>query len=112
MAAENGYLYRMGEDTEWKKLISLSNKVWLTSVNDLMQSYSNNVDGSTVEERDSTLIWNYKNAEEEHGSMAVKELYCQIKQILGNSPIEIVQGKGYLEVKPMKLKKVRNPYFD
>jgi len=24
---------------------------------------------------------------------------------LGNAPVEIVQGKGYLEVKPMKLKK-------
>ena len=24
---------------------------------------------------------------------------------MGNAPVEIVQGKGYLEVKPMKLKK-------
>jgi|LauGreDrversion4_2_1035121.scaffolds.fasta_scaffold29626_2 hypothetical protein len=37
--------------------------------------------------------------------MVVGELYAQIKQILGNSPVEIVQGKGYLEVKPLKLKK-------
>lgn len=64
----------MGDD-HWKKLLTLSNKVWLNSINDLMQSYANNVDGSIVEERESTLIWNYKNAEEEQGGMAVKELY-------------------------------------
>jgi len=55
-----------------------------------MQMYTNNVDGAVVEERESTLVWNHKNAEEEHGKMVVKELYNQIKQILGNSPVEIV----------------------
>lgn len=35
----------------------------------------------------------------------VKELYNQIRGMLGNSPVEIVQGKGYIEVKPTKLKK-------
>lgn len=70
-----------------------------------MQTYTENVDGAVVEERESTLVWNHKNAEEEHGNMVVGELFAQIKNILGNSPVEIVQGKGYLEVKPLKLKK-------
>jgi trehalose 6-phosphate synthase/phosphatase len=74
LAAESGYLYKMGEKHEWKKLISLANKVWLNSIQEIMQSYANNIDGSTVEERESTLVWNYKNAEEEQGNMAVKEL--------------------------------------
>lgn len=40
-----------------------------------MQTYTDNVDGSVVEERESTLVWNHKNAEEEHGNMVAKELY-------------------------------------
>lgn len=72
-----------------------------------MQLYAENVDGSVVEERESALIWNHKNAEEEHGNQVVKELYNQIKYMLGNCPVDIVQGKGYIEVKPKKLKKVR-----
>lgn len=55
-----------------------------------MMTYTENVDGAVVEERDSTLVWNHKNAEEEQGNMVVGELYAQIKQILGNSPVEIV----------------------
>lgn len=90
LAAESGYLYRMPDQEEWRKLISLANKVWFNSINEIMQMYTVNVDGAVVEERESTLVWNYKNAEEEHGKMVVKELYNQIKQILGNSPVEIV----------------------
>jgi trehalose-6-phosphatase len=71
-----------------------------------MQIYHANVDGSEIEERHGSVIFDYKNAEEEQGSMVAKELYNQIKQLIGNSPIEIMQGKGYLEVKPLKLKKV------
>ena len=70
-----------------------------------MLAYTENVDGSAVEERESTLVWNYKNAEEEQGNMVAKELYAQVKAALGNTPVEVIQGKGYLEVKPAKLKK-------
>ena len=44
-----------------------------------MKTYTDNVDGAVVEERESTLVWNYKNAEEEPGAMVVGELYSQIK---------------------------------
>lgn len=40
LAAESGYLYKTGELSEWKKLISLSNKIWLESVKDIMLSYN------------------------------------------------------------------------
>jgi trehalose-6-phosphatase len=82
LAAESGYLYKTGGsngDGEWKKLINLANKVWFNSVYEIMRTYTENVDGAVVEERESTLVWNYKNAEEEHGSMVVGELYSQIK---------------------------------
>lgn len=38
--------------------------------------------------------------------MVVVELFNQLKNALTNAPVEIVQGKGYIEVKPVKLKKV------
>eukprot|EP00347_Sterkiella_histriomuscorum_P002755 403366928 len=105
LVAESGYLYKTGPQAHWKQLTQLAKKVWLNPIQELMQIYTQNVDGSVVEERESTLVWNYKNAEEEQGIIVSKELYGQIKQLLGNAPVEIVQGKGYLEVKPIKLKK-------
>ena len=53
----------------------MANKVWINVVLEIMKYYVDNVDGSYVEERESTLVWNYKNADEEQGSMVVRELY-------------------------------------
>jgi trehalose-6-phosphatase len=74
LAAESGYLFRT--EGKWHKLISLADKVWFNSVSEAMRTYTDNVDGSVVEERESTLVFNFKNAEEEHGSMVVGELFA------------------------------------
>jgi trehalose-6-phosphatase len=39
-----------------------------------MVQYCDNIDGSFVEERSTTIVWNYKNAEEEHGLLAAREM--------------------------------------
>ena len=44
-------------------------KGWLRILKQIMQQYVENIDGSFIEERQTTIVWNYKNAEEEHGAM-------------------------------------------
>ena len=39
-----------------------------------MEEYCLNIDGTNVDERSCTVVWNYKNAEEEHGSKFANEL--------------------------------------
>ena len=104
LGAESGYEYRI--NGQWQTLFKMSSKSWLKILKKLMQEYCDNVDGSCVEERSSTIVWNYKNVEEEHGQLCAKELYLQIQHLIGpNAPVEIVQGVGFLEVKPVQLKK-------
>ena len=104
LAAESGYEYRISGT--WRSMFKMSSRGWLQILAAVMQEYCDNVDGSIVETRNSTIVWNYKNAESEHGSSCAKELYLQIKYLIGpNAPIEIVQGNGFLEVKPKQLKK-------
>ena len=40
-----------------------------------MEAYSNNIDGAFVEERQSCISFNYKNADQEHGTMFIHDLY-------------------------------------
>lgn len=42
---------------------------WKSKVKKIMKGYEENIDGSFIEERQSTIIWNYKNAELEHVQM-------------------------------------------
>jgi trehalose-6-phosphatase len=44
-----------------------------------MEEYCENIDGTVVEERSCTVVWNYKNAEEEHGSKSANELVQQLQ---------------------------------
>lgn len=89
LAAESGYEYRI--NGQWHTLFSMSSKIWLQILATVMQEYCDNVDGSIIETRNSTIVWNYKNAETEHGQLCAKELYQHIKNLIGpNAPIEIV----------------------
>ena len=106
LAAESGYLYRPG-GKEWQKLTDNVNQFgWISQVKKIMQNYMENVDGSFVEQRDSCIAWNYKNAEIEHGNMFVKDLDAQLKKVIEDEAAEIIHGNGYLEVKPQGIKKV------
>ena len=87
-------------------MFKVNSKGWLRILKQIMQQYVENIDGSFIEERQTTIVWNYKNAEEEHGAMFANQMYLQIKHLIGpNAPIETVQGNGFLEVKPIQLKK-------
>ena len=44
-----------------------------------MEEYCLNIEGANVEERSCTVVWNYKNVEEEHGSKFANELAKQLE---------------------------------
>ena len=72
----------------------------------VMEAYSDNIDGSFVVERQSCIEFNYKNAETEHGTMFIHDIYNLIQKIITGTNTEINYGSGYLEVKPQGIKKV------
>lgn len=72
-----------------------------------MQSYTDNIDGSFIEVRQSCIVWNYRNAEMEHGNMFIHDLYCQIDKSIKGTNTEIIYGTGYLEVKPKGIEKAK-----
>jgi len=53
------------------------------TIRNIMEDYCDNIDGAVVEERSCTVVWNYKNAEEEHGSKSANILAQQIQHMLG-----------------------------
>ena len=72
----------------------------------ILKAYSDNIDGSFIEDRESCLLWNYKNAETEHGTTFIQDIYDLITKVLQNTNTEIIYGNGFLEIKPKGIKKV------
>lgn len=79
---------------------------WIESVKEIMQSYTEKTDVAFIEEKESMIVWNYKDSDPEFGNWQAKELTSHLEHVFCNLPIEIVQGKRCLEVVPNQLKKV------
>ncbi len=80
--------------------------MWIESVRDIMKSYTEKTDGAFVEEKESFIVWNYKDSDQELSKWQARELTQQLEHIFSYLLIEVVQGKQCLEVIPKQLKRV------
>ena len=108
MSAESGY-WRMAAKHEWQPLFQLADRAWIRTIRTIMEDYCDNIDGATVEERSCSIVWNYRVADDDLGQKFAKELYTHLKQLVGHeSPLDVRQGNGYIEVLPRKLTRQRH----
>ena len=61
--------------------------------------------GSYVREKSSTLIWQYEEADAEFGAEQANDLQTNLAQTLRNFNIDVLNGKGYVEIRPRGLTK-------
>ena len=99
LAAENGYFYRWptgkeGEETKWDLLLDeVGDNHWIQSVRDIMANYSAKTDGSSIEERESMVIWNFKDSDPEFGTWQAKELKRHLETFFSVLLLKIVECK-------------------
>ena len=106
MSSESGYWHMMSDKRKWRSLFHLEDRTWIKTIRTIMEDYCENIDGATVEERSCSIVWNYRLADFDHGQKFAKLLYIHLKKLTGiNSPIEVKQGNGYIEVLPLVLNK-------
>jgi len=80
LAAENGFFYRwpIGKrevDEKWEYLFEdAEENLWLESIRDVMNTFIAKTDGSYIEDRESMIIWNFKDADPEFGTWQSKDL--------------------------------------
>lgn len=70
-----------------------------------MNGYAENIEGSYIDVRQSSIVWNYRNAEVDHAKLFIHDLYNAIQRTVKGYQVEIIYGDGYLKVKPMQIKK-------
>jgi len=56
-----------------------------------MDGYKDKTDGSYIEEKESTIIWNYKNTDLDFGVMQAKELVHSLHNLFKHLPIYIME---------------------
>ncbi|KAK4538848.1 hypothetical protein RGQ29_032319 [Quercus rubra] len=70
-----------------------------------MQLYTETTDGSTIETKESALVWSYQYADPDFGSCQAKELLDHLESVLANEPVSVKSGQHIVEVKPQGVNK-------
>jgi len=105
LAAESGYLYKLKGKNKWSKLITIDWS-WKEVVRKNMENYTKNTFGSTLEIKESALVWNCEDSPSELAEMQSKSLIMHLKSSLEKiTDVEIVIGNKFIEARPIGISK-------
>ncbi|GMP93096.1 hypothetical protein CsSME_00043067 [Camellia sinensis var. sinensis] len=105
IAAEHGYFLRLKRDEEWETCVPVVDCSWKQIAEPVMKLYTETTDGSTIEDRETALVWCYEDADPDFGSCQAKELLDHLESVLTNEPVTVKSGQNIVEVKPQGVSK-------
>uniref|UniRef100_A0A0E0AVB3 alpha,alpha-trehalose-phosphate synthase (UDP-forming) n=1 Tax=Oryza glumipatula TaxID=40148 RepID=A0A0E0AVB3_9ORYZ len=105
IAAEHGYFVRWNKATEWESSYPNHDFEWKHIAEPVMQVYTETTDGSSIEPKESALVWHYLDADHDFGSCQAKELLGHLERVLSNEPVVVKCGHYIVEVKPQGVSK-------
>jgi len=105
IAAEHGYFVRWSKEAEWESSYPSPQREWKHIAEPVMQVYTETTDGSSIEPKESALVWHYLDADHDFGSCQAKELQDHLERVLSNEPVVVKCGHYIVEVKPQGVSK-------
>ncbi|KAL3730804.1 hypothetical protein ACJRO7_027780 [Eucalyptus globulus] len=105
IAAEHVYFIRWNNAAEWETNSLSVCLDWKNIVEPIMKSYTEATDGSSIENKESALVWHHQDADPDFGSCQAKELLAHPESVLANEPAVIKRGQQIVEVKPQGVSK-------
>jgi len=93
----------------WETLVSETDRTWRSLTITIMEVYTSRTHGSYIEETEMKVLWQYRDADTEFGSLQAKELEDHLAKYLRSFPVDILHGGmkegGYVEVRPKGVNK-------
>ncbi|XP_056175555.1 probable alpha,alpha-trehalose-phosphate synthase [UDP-forming] 7 [Syzygium oleosum] len=105
IAAEHGYFMRWSADEDWQVCGQSNDFGWIQMAEPVMQLYTEATDGSSIEKKESALVWHHRDADPGFGSSQAKELLDHLESVLANEPVAVKSGQYIVEVKPQGVSK-------
>ncbi|XP_010518663.1 PREDICTED: alpha,alpha-trehalose-phosphate synthase [UDP-forming] 5 [Tarenaya hassleriana] len=105
LAAEHGYFIRPNQEAEWERTISVPNFEWKQIAEPVVREYKRMTDGSGIESRESTLVWDYRFADPDLGPSQAKELMKHLTGLLAKDGVSIKNSRQTVEVRPKGVNK-------
>ncbi|KAK4786909.1 hypothetical protein SAY86_010742 [Trapa natans] len=100
IAAEHGFFLRYCLGEEWETFSQNNDFGWMQIAEPVMNLYTETTDGSSIEKKESAIVWHHRDADSGFGSSQAKELLDHLESVLANEPVAVRSGQFIVEVKP------------
>ncbi|KAF7836612.1 alpha,alpha-trehalose-phosphate synthase [UDP-forming] 1 isoform X7 [Senna tora] len=106
LAAENGMFLRPAKGEWMTTMPDILNMEWVDSVKHVLEYFTERTPRSHFEERETTLVWNYKYAEVEFGRLQARDMLQHLwSGPISNAPVDIIQGSRSVELRAVGITK-------
>lgn len=119
LSAEHGcYVKRENQSREdpWENLVSKLDMSWMQVVINVLQSYTERTEGTSVEVKKSAITWHYRKADPIFGAFQASHLRAYLELTVAKKyPIDVMSGKANVEIRPKLFNKgeiVKNIFED
>ena len=82
----------------WAMLDNI-NSNWKPMIMPIMETYVDRTPGTFIEEKNYSLVWHFRKAELEQGELRANELKDELRNMIANYNLEIMEGNKVIEVK-------------
>ena len=117
LAAEHGMFYsfpsgRVGfnQPRRWEVTVTGQDRSWRATALSVMEVYTSRTHGSYIEQTESKILWQYRDADPEFGLLQSKELEDHLQSTLKSFNVDILRGGenrggAYIEIRPKGVNK-------
>jgi len=85
-------------ENDWELLEPLSND-WFSSIEPVLESFTDRTSGSLIESKRYSLAWHYRNVDPVLGNKRAQDLKATLQQLIANHNLEILEGDKVIEIK-------------
>jgi trehalose 6-phosphate synthase/phosphatase len=98
--AEDGIWVRPNGVEGWAAAFEIGDCAWMAEVRALMQDFTAATPGAFIEDKTASIAWHYRKAVRGFGEAQARELRVALSKAMADRPVQIMEGKKVLEVRP------------
>ena len=96
--AEHG-LFCRPRDADWESTSVVSGD-WIREVIGILREFTAETPGSLFEPKEASVAWHYRLVDAALAARQTRELRRRLQELLKGQPVEILEGKKVIEVRP------------
>ena len=97
VVSESGYSFKLTGEGSWER-VNPSLTDWTGIVVNILEPYTEKCEGSYIEERQSSVLWHYRNSDVEHGKLYANTICNELDLALSNDNIVVRQLDQCVEI--------------